>query len=131
MMATGPEELGRQLREVRELRGWSLKRVADPSRISAAYLQKLERGDVKDPSPHILHRLSKTLDIPYTDLMRLAGYVVPSETHAGEAEEVNLLVHALSTEDFFKDFRDLSAAEAAELARYLRWYRHDREMNAG
>jgi transcriptional regulator with XRE-family HTH domain len=130
-MATKPAELGRQLREVREVRGLSLKGVANPAKISAAYLQKLERGDVKDPSPHILYRLSETLDVPYPDLMRLAGYVVPSEVQADEAEEVNLLAHALSTEGFLEDFKDLSAQEAMELARYLRWYRHDRASRAG
>jgi len=125
-----PVELGRQLREVRELKGLSLKRVADPAEISAAYLQKLERGDVRDPSPHILYRLSGVLEVPYVELMRLANYVVPREPREDEASEphgVNLLAHALNS----KEFERLSAEELEELARYLRWYRHDRESRAG
>lgn len=126
-MATQPAELGRQLREVRELRKLSLKKVADPARISVAYLQKLERGDVKDPSPHILHRLSEVLGVPYADLMRLANYVVPRKAGAPGPEDVNLLAHALNR----KEFEGLSAEEVEALARYLRWYRHDKRNREG
>lgn len=124
---TGPAELGRQLREVRKYRRLSLQAVAGPAKISAAYLQKLERGEVKEPSPHVLYRLSEALDVPYSDLMRLAEYVVPRQTRNPGSEDMNLLAHALNK----KEFERLSAEEVEELARYLRWYRHDRETRTG
>jgi HTH-type transcriptional regulator, competence development regulator len=110
--------LGEQLREVRGLRKLSLKSVADPAGISTAYLQKLERDEVKSPSPHVLHRLAEVLRVPYPRLMELAGYVVPI-AGAARAEPQNLLAHALSSEE-------LSDDEQRELARYLSWYRHNR-----
>lgn len=129
-MTTESVELGRQLRELREFKGLSLKRIAEPAKISAAYLQKLERGEVKDPSPHILYRLSGVLDVPYADLMRLANYIVPRESRkdkTAESNGVNLLAYALNS----KEFEGLSARELEELARYLRWYRHDKDSRAG
>jgi len=57
------------------MKGLPLKAVAEPAEISAMYLQKLERGEVQDPSPHVLHRLSEQLGLNYAEAMRLAGYV--------------------------------------------------------
>ena len=56
------QDLGGRLRQARELRqeSKSLSAVAQAADISTAYLQKLEVGDVKQPSPHVLHSLSLT-----------------------------------------------------------------------
>lgn len=64
--------LGSELRRGQKFRGASLKSVAKPAGISAAYLLKLERNDVQSPSPHILRRLAERLDVSYLKLMRLA-----------------------------------------------------------
>lgn len=114
-----PNQLGSKLREVREVRGVPLKAIADPAGISIAYLQKLERGDVKSPSPHVLYRLAEVLKVPYPLLMELAGYVVPRGEEAEGRPAESLLAHALSSEE-------LTDEEAAELARYLAWYRHQK-----
>lgn len=112
------EELGARLRQVREMRGLSLKAASVIARISAAYLQKLEQGKVKEPSPNILFRLAGALDVPYEDLMELAGYVVPRSTKAGKAS-TNVLAQALKSSDLTDD-------EVEELARYLAWRRHNK-----
>ncbi len=120
-MAAG--SLGAQLHEVRRLKGLSLKAAAEPAGISAAYLQKLERDEVKRPSPHVLYALSEVLNVPYETLMELAGYVVPA---AGKNEVIatSALSHALSSEDLSED-------EAEVLARYLRWYRDEKARAGG
>lgn len=109
--------LGDRLREVRQIRGLSLKAVAEPAEISIAYLQKLEGGDVQQPSPHILHRLGAVLDLPYGTLMDLAGYVVP------EKEGVlagNTFDHALSSSDLTDD-------ERKQVAAYIAFVRQQRK----
>jgi len=55
--------LGTQLRDVRALRGDSLRSVAAGTGISAAYLLKLEQGQVTTPSPHVLLNLAKHYDV--------------------------------------------------------------------
>ncbi|MFH0884057.1 MAG: helix-turn-helix transcriptional regulator [bacterium] len=69
--------LAGELKAVRKLRGVSLAAVAGPAKISVAYLQKLESGVVKNPSPRVLMRLAEVLDCSYERLMELADYVPP------------------------------------------------------
>lgn len=104
--------LGDRLREVRRVRGLTLKAVAEPAKISIAYLQKLEGGDVQQPNPNVLHRLAGVLDVPYSLLMELAGYVVP-ETDGVLA--ANTFDHALSSSDLSEAERRAVAAFIAHL----------------
>jgi transcriptional regulator with XRE-family HTH domain len=106
------KELGGQLKVVRQLRGLSLRAVADPAEISVAYLQKLEGGDVRQPSPNVLFRLGEALDVPYSTLMELAGYVVPiSEGLLGGTS----FDHALNSADLSDEERKAVAAFIAHL----------------
>jgi len=68
-------ELGNELRKAREGKGVSLEAIAGPAKISAAYLHKLERGVVNNPSPRVLARIAVSLEVPYLRLMELAGYL--------------------------------------------------------
>lgn len=100
----------RQAREVRELSAVDAARAAG---ISPAYLSKLENDVVRKPSPHVLHRLSEALGLPYGQLMRLCGYRVPGEPSTAAGSDA--LGAAL--------FADLTDDERDELLEYLAWYR--------
>jgi transcriptional regulator with XRE-family HTH domain len=102
----------KQAREVRELSAVDAARAAG---ISAAYLSKLENDAVKKPSPHVLHQLSEALALPYADLMRLSGYLVPGEHTRPAADTVGAAL-----------FADLTDDEREELLEYLAWYRSRR-----
>jgi HTH-type transcriptional regulator, competence development regulator len=114
-------ELAQTLHGSRTMKGLSLRAVADPARISPTYLQKLERGEVKDPSPNILYRLAEQLGLEYGDLMRLAGYVVPvGSTRRGVPQRgSSALSHALSSEPLTSD-------EEVALTEYLGFLRSKR-----
>jgi transcriptional regulator with XRE-family HTH domain len=105
-----PGQLGEQLQVVRKMRSLSLAAAAKPAGISATYLQKLERGEVKEPSPRVLHGLSQALEVPYERLMELAA-------------DTNVLGFALSSERLSED-------ESTALAEYLAWYRYDRDKGS-
>lgn len=109
-------ELGRRLASVREIKGVSLRSVAHDAGISPPYLQKIERGDVKQPSPAVLHRLAGALGLEYADLMELAGHLLPSNRR--RSASVHVLAQALSADD-------LSADELEKLAEYLAFLRRD------
>lgn len=81
-------ELGSELQAVRKLRGLTLQAASEPANISIAYLQKLESGVVHSPSPRVLERLARVLDVPYLRLMELAGYLPRDQAHASQASAV-------------------------------------------
>ncbi len=104
--------LGDRLREVRKIKGLSFRAVAEPAEISIAYLQKLEAGDVQQPSPNVLHRLAQVLEVPYAGLMGLAGYVVPEKDGVLAGSTFD---HALSSSDLTDEERKAVAAYIALL----------------
>ena len=80
--------LGTYLRQVRNDRQLSLRNVQHLAKeghlraeLSSGYLSMLERDEVKEPSPRILHSLAIIYEVDYIDLMRRASYI-PNETLA-------------------------------------------------
>jgi len=112
--------IGRLLKRTRQVRALSATDVARAAGISAAYLSKLENDAVKKPSPPVLHQLSEALAVPYSELMRLAGYPVPGED---EPAAVDPIAAAL--------FADITEDERDELLEYLAWYRARRGTARG
>jgi transcriptional regulator with XRE-family HTH domain len=78
------KDLGKLLAKAREQKKLSLEAAAGPAKISGAYLHKLERGVVNNPSPRVLARVALSLDVPYLRLMELAGYL--DETQLAEVQ---------------------------------------------
>ena len=99
--------LGRELSSARLAGKRSLRDVAGEAEISAAYLQKLERGQVDEPSPNILRRLAGVLRIDYRRLLELAGYDVPR----GRAPQDHLTTRFAGA--------DLTAAEERAVAAFI------------
>ncbi len=71
----GQLELGRRIRSERVERGLSFRDVRGLTGLALSHLQRLERGQVAEPSPETLRRLSGALGVPYSELMREAGYL--------------------------------------------------------
>jgi len=115
------------LRIIRAIRGLSLNETARRAQISSAYLQKLERREVKDPSPRVLFRLAEALDFPYAKLMQHAGYVVPG---LEDLPRYNLAVLA---DAIGSDSDSLGHEETEILSHTLREYRlaRDAGINIG
>lgn len=72
-----------QLRDMRKMKGFTIRELADRSGVSAAYISQLENGNRGVPSPDVLMKLSEGLNMPYTELMHIAGYLEKT----GEPEE--------------------------------------------
>ncbi len=109
------KEFGEKLRQCRTLKGLTLRDVEKETGVSNAYLNQLEQAKVNEPSPHILHKLAAFYEIPYTTLLKLAGYLNPKEvtgTKRAEGIAFSLLKG-----------KDLTEEEAEELVKYLEFIR--------
>jgi len=82
-----PPEIGKYLKEVRNSRGFSLRKVEQltEGKISNGYLSQLENGDIARPSAIMLHRLAAAYGVDYALLMERAGFVSESEVPANRA----------------------------------------------
>jgi HTH-type transcriptional regulator, competence development regulator len=99
--------LPKVLRDIRALRGHSLRAVEDATGISNAYLSQLERGDAQRPSPDKLQALARFYEVPYTDLMRAAGYLLKPELTEGTGRErANAVQAALMSAKLTPDEED-------------------------
>jgi transcriptional regulator with XRE-family HTH domain len=64
-----------KLRDMRKLKGFTIRELADRSGVSPAYISQLENGNRGVPSPDVLMKLSEGLNTPYSNLMEIAGYL--------------------------------------------------------
>ena len=68
-------EFGKYLKSLREAKKMTIRQLELYSGVSNAYLSHIENGKRGIPSPEILRKLSKPLDVPYEELMARAGYI--------------------------------------------------------
>jgi HTH-type transcriptional regulator, competence development regulator len=111
-------EFPEKLRAYRRLKGATLREVEKETGISNAYLNQLEQGKVKNPSPHILYKLAAFYKVPYDNLIKLAGYFVPNKMPA--AQKAAGVAYSLLS--------DLSSEEEEELLKYLEFIRQKRRQ---
>lgn len=99
------------------MRGASLRAVEEATGISNAYLSQLERGDAQKPSPDKLQALAKFYDVPYTDLMRAAGYLQKTDKSSASANERTSAVQAALMS------ADLTPEEEDAVVKYIQFLR--------
>lgn len=108
--------LAKVLRDVRAVRGDSLRAVEESTGISNTYLSQLERGDAAKPSPDKLMALAKYYGIPYNDLMRAAGYLIKSEPANNKVKDTSAAHAALMS-------ADLTPEEEDAVVKYIQFLR--------
>jgi len=104
-------EIGAYLKEIREKRKLTLRKVQDLTGVSNAYLSQVENGRIKKPSPPVLHKLSDCFQIPYERLLKLTGY---------PTQENNLAQPQYRTGDWVED---VTPEEEERLKEYLEFLR--------
>ncbi|GIN08719.1 LexA repressor [Shouchella clausii] len=91
-MKTKEMEFGEYLRRRRKEKGFTIRQLEMKSGVSNAYLSHLENGKRGLPSTEIIKKISKALDISYTEMLQKAGHL----------DEANLL----QNEPSFPDIKD-------------------------
>ncbi|MBY7142443.1 helix-turn-helix transcriptional regulator [Virgibacillus sp. NKC19-3] len=67
-------DFGSYIREIRKSKNISLREAARRSEMSHPYLSQIETGKNTKPTPTIIKKLAKGLNVPYMQLMEKAGY---------------------------------------------------------
>lgn len=109
-------ELGKLIKEKRKEKRLTLAKLGELSNLTHGYLSNIENSN-KKPSPEVLKKLGRILEIPYSTLLFEAGYeelfeaVKISEAFADFAEPVDsdiekvvLRINALEKTIDLKDF---------------------------
>lgn len=112
--------LGNLLKTRRKEKKLTLVQLADKLELTHGYLSNVENGN-RNPSPEVLKKLSKTLELDYSKLLHEAGY-----------EELHKAVLLANTFEDFKDDFDVSdmflrmtaLEEALDIENFLRQESH-------
>ncbi|MCR8995955.1 helix-turn-helix domain-containing protein [Brevibacillus laterosporus] len=67
--------LGKYLKTKRKEKNLSMNKLGELTGITAMYISQLESGKRVKPSIEVLEKLSESLEVPYEDLMKAAGYI--------------------------------------------------------
>lgn len=81
-------QVGRRIRDIRELHGLSLKALAERSKLSINAISRIERGE-NSPTVTTLHRLAAALDVPITDFFGQPGTSSIVLVRSGERARVD------------------------------------------
>ncbi len=113
------KNLSEVLKSLRSAKDLSLCQVEKKAGVSNAYLSQLENGKIKEPSPHILHKLADVYNTSYNDLMKLAGYIKKQE---GENVSKKIM-----SDVAFKAMSELEDDEKEAVLEYIEFIRNKRK----
>jgi transcriptional regulator with XRE-family HTH domain len=116
-MSNSSKTLGQELKQQRELKGFSLRQVETLTKISNAYISQLENNKIKSPSVNTLYKLANFYGVDFSTLLE-AGGVVKSKDK--ESERKSLAGFALSSDN-------LTVGEEEELIKYLKYLRFQKK----
>ena len=66
-------KVGELIKEGREKQNLSMRQLAELAKVSHSDISRIESGEREVPNPKILRKISKYIDVNYTDLMYAAG----------------------------------------------------------
>ncbi|MBK5233091.1 MAG: helix-turn-helix domain-containing protein [Thermoleophilia bacterium] len=100
-MAEKPIKLGDRLREIRKAQGVSLREIERRTGLNSGYLSQLERNEIAQPTPSVLHRIADGYGESFQTLMEWAGYVErdPESVSPNHARALSYLPEDISDKE--------------------------------
>lgn len=80
-------EFGDYLRKLRKQKKLTMEQIAKATELSQPYISQIENGKKGIPSPEILFKLSKPLEVLHSHLMFKAGYIKDDDVLETEFEK--------------------------------------------
>lgn len=110
-------ELGTFIKNKRNEKRLSIRRLAELAGISHTEVKRIEDGFRKQTSPQILRSIASALDVPYEDLLAVAGYI---------DEPAHKPTRGIVTSGI-KDAEDLSQNEIDQVNHYIAFLKSQRK----
>lgn len=114
-------ELGEYIRVQRQLADLSLRRLAELTHVSNAYLSQIERG-LHQPSLRVLRAIAEALDLSSDVLLSQAGL---DEARRGERNGDDRRAERVGTEEAIRSDPDLTEEARETLLRVYRSLRQE------
>ena len=70
---------GPYMKQLREQQGFSINQLAEAAGISNSQISRIENGVRGVPKPATIRKIAEALAVPYTDMMKQAGYIEPAK----------------------------------------------------
>ena len=70
---------GPYMKQLREQQGFSINQLAEAAGISNSQISRIENGVRGVPKPVSIRKIAEALAVPYTDMMKQAGYIEPAK----------------------------------------------------
>lgn len=108
--------LGEFIKELRKEKGYTLREVAEKTGISNTYISNLENGVKDSPSMETLFKLSRALDVNYTQLLEKSGYINEKDNILTKDEEKAFEAAAFlqSSEELHLIYQQLEKSKSVE-----------------
>jgi transcriptional regulator with XRE-family HTH domain len=126
-------DFGRYLKELRIIRGLSMRELSRRSGISQAYISQIESGERGTPKPEVIFKLYPHLDVSYNKLMNAAGYIVKDDEFTEEEMEfLKQIDEGVSLQELIKhkpvvDGQEVSLSELEFAVQVIRTLRQQKE----
>jgi len=104
IIASMGKKVGQHLAEFRKRANLTLRAVEAETGISNAYLSQLENGRVQQPSPKMLKKLAELYRVDFVDILKLAGYPLPSVSDSGSSLHARLGPTTADEEEALADY---------------------------
>jgi transcriptional regulator with XRE-family HTH domain len=83
-----PEDIGANLKRLRQGKKLTMRQAAERADVSNAYLSQIETGKRGAPHPNILRRLAVVYEVPVRVLLEAAGYLDEPELNETDEEQI-------------------------------------------
>ncbi|OMF14337.1 transcriptional regulator [Paenibacillus amylolyticus] len=71
---------GPYMKQLREQQGYSINQLAEAAGISNSQISRIENGVRGVPKPATIRKIADALSVPYTEMMKQAGYIEPGSS---------------------------------------------------
>jgi transcriptional regulator with XRE-family HTH domain len=110
---------GEYLKRIRESKDMTISTLEKASDVSSAQLSRIENGKRDTPKPETIKKIAKGLDTDYSEMMRVAGYVVDEDLEPNHLKLADIKELSIKNEKSLEQIALKLAEETGEVSQAL------------